>query len=66
MRIAIPILLMRKLRFCELSQLAHGLPAGKWQSWDLLSDLPGSLSSHPSIHQLLFIISAMCQALYLA
>lgn len=38
-KIIIPILLMKKLRFSEFIQVAHGLIAGKWQSWDLLSDL---------------------------
>lgn len=53
MRITIPSLLMKKLRFTDLIDLAHGLPPGKLQSWDLSSDVPASLLSHPSINQLL-------------
>ena len=52
-KIVIPILLRRKLRFSELLQPAHLLTAGRWRGWDLLLDLPGSLPSQASIHQLL-------------
>ena len=53
LRIIIPVLLTRKLRFSELPQLVHCLTVGRWWGWDLLSGLAGSLPSQAFIHQLL-------------